>query len=180
MKIEITVPLPTGWLVPSALAGLAGRTVLFGSGESSGQGEVLGATASIGDGGEWLRLIVNVTDLGVIERSVLGALPSWPDLSDLDKGAVLLHLRKCENEGGDYATDQYSARFFDHPALLDLDRVTASRYAQSFAEEEGWEISPDLLDPESDDGFAEYSRLYDLALDAYNARMRAELGARRG
>lgn len=84
-------------------------------------------------------------------------LPSWDDLSDLDKGAALLHLHKREWEGGDYAEEHYPARFFDHPALTVMWPREASRFAASL-EENAEDLSPD-----------EHKRLYDLALNAERA-----------
>lgn len=47
-------------------------------------------------------------------------LPSWPEMSDLDKGAALLHLHKCDSEGAGYAIENYPARYFDDPRLTAL------------------------------------------------------------
>lgn len=80
-------------------------------------------------------------------------LPAWLNLSDVDKGAVLLHLHKREWEGAQYAIEEYPARFFDHPALTGLEPREACAFAvsmRSFA---------NLLDQ------TEHARLYDLALD---------------
>lgn len=99
------------------------------------------------------------------------ALPIWDELSDLDKGAVLLHLHKREWEGDDYAVEEYPAEYFDHPALLALDQ----RAACDFAVTAGGDFD-DLYDQL---GEAEYQRLYDLALDADTARTRAQIEARK-
>lgn len=79
-------------------------------------------------------------------------LPTWSDLSDLDKGAALLHLHKREWEGGDYAEEHYPARFFDHPALCAMWPVEASRFATTF-EDDAENLPAD-----------EHARLYNLAL----------------
>ena len=89
-------------------------------------------------------------------------LPAWSELTDLDKGAVLLHLHKRGREGADYAIDNYPARYFDHPALTVLSERDACEHAASMAGSAG-ELS-----------FAEEERLYDLALDADRARWNAE------
>lgn len=81
-------------------------------------------------------------------------LPTWGDLSDLDKGAALMHLHKREWEGPTYAVEHYPARFHDHPALVALDTVQASEYAESLS------LDADVLTPD------EHERLYNLALHA--------------
>lgn len=78
----------------------------------------------------------------------------WEQLHDLDKGAVLLHLWKHEQEGGPYADEHYPARFLHDEQLKALDRAAANRVAHRF-----WVNHRDL-----DRG--EWGRLYDLALDA--------------
>jgi hypothetical protein len=89
-------------------------------------------------------------------------LPTWEQMTDLDKGAALLHLYKCESEGTEYATSDYPAEYFDHPALLALDGEDASKHAQGLFEddEDAWHKL----------GGEEYERLYDLALDADRKR----------
>lgn len=91
-------------------------------------------------------------------------LPGWDDLSDLDKGAALLHVWKRKWEGGPYAQENYPARYFDHPDLLALDRFYACRHAVQAAgyHDEAW----DRL------GEQEHQRLYNLALDADTRRHR--------
>lgn len=86
------------------------------------------------------------------------ALPGWDDISDLDKGAALLHLHKRQWEGASYAIENYPARFFDHPALTDLADEDASRHAARM-----YRRADDL--PAS-----EHERLYDLALAAADKR----------
>ncbi len=81
-------------------------------------------------------------------------LPTWADLTDLDKGNVLLHLHKREYEGGSYAEEHYPASFTDHPALVALDSAAACAFAKS--------MHSDANALHHD----EYGRLYDLALDA--------------
>ena len=96
-------------------------------------------------------------------------LPTWAQMTDLDKGAALLHLHKRDWEGGEYAEENYPARYFDHPALVALSPLQACRHAVSV--EDGAERAGALRMPE-------YERLYDLALDADNARRSAERAAR--
>jgi hypothetical protein len=87
-------------------------------------------------------------------------LPGWDDLSDLDKGAALLHIHKREWEGAEYAESDYPARYFDHPALTALPALEASRHAASLADDAEALLALDQ---------AEYLRLYNAALDAEEA-----------
>jgi hypothetical protein len=98
-------------------------------------------------------------------------LPTWAEMSDLDKGAALLHLHKRNWEGDEYAVDNYPARYFDHPALTALSEREACRHAVSVEDDAEW--SGALRG-------AEYERLYTLALDADHARWEAERKARAG
>jgi hypothetical protein len=85
--------------------------------------------------------------------AMMANLPGWDAMSDLDKGAVLLHLHKRDSEGDDYAVENYPAKFLDDPRLTGLDREDACAHAARFED-----IAEEL------DG-DEYGRLYDLALD---------------
>lgn len=93
-----------------------------------------------------------------------GALPGWFDLSELDRGAALLHLHKRDWEGAEYAESDYPCRYFDHPSLTALTPLEASRHAAWLGGPYG---VPGLEE-------AEHDRLYDLALDADRARSAAE------
>lgn len=84
-------------------------------------------------------------------------LPAWREMSDLDKGAALLHLHKQGWEGAEYAIEKHPARYFDHPALTALSETDACRHAMSV------EADVEALDP------GESVRLYDLVLDAREA-----------
>lgn len=97
------------------------------------------------------------------------SLPTWAELTDLDKGAALLHLHKREWEGEEYAESDYPARYFDHPALVALSPQAACRHAVS-------------VEHDADDATrgAEYERLYDLALDADRKRGDADAAAAGG
>lgn len=90
------------------------------------------------------------------------SLPTWDDMSDLDKGAALMHLHKQEWEGQEYAIENYPARYFDDPVLLALSPADACAHAESLAGKYGTGV-PGLEPDESE-------RLYDLALDADRAR----------
>lgn len=92
------------------------------------------------------------------------ALPGWDDMSDLDKGAALLHTHKREYEGAEYAVENYPARYFDDPALTALSPEDASAHAAKV------DPGPQHIRLAAED----YQRLYDLALDAHDARWEAE------
>lgn len=96
----------------------------------------------------------------------MDTLPTWGQMTDLDKGAALLHLHKRRREGASYAIDEYPAEYFDHPALTALDRLSACQHAARLAPHER-ELSA-----------AEHARLYDLALDADRDRWHARTAAR--
>lgn len=81
-------------------------------------------------------------------------LPTWDEMSDLDKGCAAMHLWKRDSEGASYAVENYPARYLDDERLKALDSVAASRHAASVRAQAG------ALDAE------EWGRLYDLALDA--------------
>lgn len=83
---------------------------------------------------------------------------TWDELSDLDKGAALLHLHKISRDGRRYAVDHYPAQYFDHPELVVLDAEQASSHAYTLRGH-----TRSLSDEE-------YDRLYDIALDADIAR----------
>jgi hypothetical protein len=97
-------------------------------------------------------------------------LPAWAEMSDLDKGAALLHLHKRDREGEEYAVDNYPARYFDHPGLTALSPRDACRHAVS--------VEDDAERAGALHG-AEYERLYDRALNADHARWKAERAARK-
>jgi len=84
-------------------------------------------------------------------------LPVWEEMSDLDKGAALMHLLKRDWEGAEYAESDYPCRYLDNPALTALSPLDASRHAMSLGSNEGmWESL----------GETEYERLYYLALES--------------
>ncbi|MFI1194173.1 hypothetical protein ACH4T9_13060 [Micromonospora sp. NPDC020750] len=84
-----------------------------------------------------------------------GDLPTWEQMSDLDKGAALLHDHKRDYEGVEYAVENYPARYFTDPRLTALDSEDASEHAAAVCGE-------DVVDRIGRD---EHERLYDLALD---------------
>lgn len=82
-------------------------------------------------------------------------LPSWDDMSDLDRGAALMFVWKVKREADyAYARDNYPARYSDHPILRDLDVHTTCRHARYVAGT--WDEAKDRL------GADEAQRLYDL------------------
>jgi hypothetical protein len=106
-------------------------------------------------------------------------LPTWDELSDVDKGAVLMFVWKCHWERSyAYARDNYPATYRDHPMLVDLDRATRCRYATAvirarFGSYDGgrsvWPRprpgGPQYM-AERGLGDFEWQRLYDLAMAA--------------
>jgi hypothetical protein len=109
-------------------------------------------------------------------------LPAWDELSDVDKGCVLMFLWKCHWERSySYARDNYPATFRNHPMLVELDRDTRCRYASAvarlkFGSYDGgsapWpQPRPggplDMSERGLDD--TEWKRLYDLAMNAEHA-----------
>ena len=95
-------------------------------------------------------------------------LPGWDDLSDLDKGAILLHLHYREYEGEAVAEEDYPARIFDHPALVALTPLQASRHAATLGTAEHMYYRL---------GDTEFDRLYDAALLAHRVRQTDEMRA---
>lgn len=99
-----------------------------------------------------------------VEGDTRHDLPGWDDMSDLDRGAALLHLHKRRWEGVEYAVEEYPVRYFEHSGLLNLDPEEACDHAASLADREA------VLPPK------ECERLYDAALDADRACRRGEMG----
>ena len=96
-------------------------------------------------------------------------LPGWDEMTDLDKGAALMHLHKREWEGEEYAESDYPCRYFDHPVLAALGPRDASRHAASLA----GAVAAEMVTHAGDDW---YTDLYDAALDADRARPAADGG----
>lgn len=84
-------------------------------------------------------------------------LPTWDQMSDLDKGAALMHVWKRKREGGVYARDNYPAEYIEHPDLIALPRNAACHHAVAVAGRN--DDAQDRL------GIDEWDRLYNLALD---------------
>lgn len=85
-------------------------------------------------------------------------LPDWEQMSDLDRGAALMHVWKIGWEQDDaYARDHYPVEYRDDPVLVGLDRKMACRHAQYVTG--GWQGAQDRW------GTDEVWRLYYLAAD---------------
>lgn len=91
--------------------------------------------------------------VGREHEAMMAALPAWGDMSDLDKGAALMFLAKLENEGYEYAVENYPATYIEDPRLTALGPEDACAHAARFED-----VAEDM------DG-DEHERLYDLALD---------------
>lgn len=83
-------------------------------------------------------------------------LPGWAEMSDLDRGATLLHIWKRAWEGAGYARGNYPCQYLEHPRLIALSRNEACRHAVA--------VCSDDATMRRTLGDAEYDRLYDLAL----------------
>lgn len=85
-------------------------------------------------------------------------LPSWEQMTDLDKGAAVLHVRTRVSEGASYAEEHYPCRYFDDPTLTALDVEEACEHAVKVTGGDNavWHLL----------GADEYHRLYDMALEA--------------
>lgn len=118
-----------------------------------------------------LHLIDVLHDEGYAQ--LLESLPAWGELSDVDKGCALQYAAKRDNEGRDYATEEYPARFLDHPVLTALKPGDACAFVDRFGFElwaDGWHGTGDniVVSNEDDD------RLCKLARDAERARRRGD------
>jgi hypothetical protein len=96
-------------------------------------------------------------------------LPSWDELTDIDKGCALMFVWKCHWERDfSYARENYPAIFRDHPALVDLPRNAACIYARAVCQAgepyRRGETTHDVVSRRL--GHDEHDRLYNLALDA--------------
>lgn len=97
-------------------------------------------------------------------------LPQWDDMTDLDKGAALMHAWKVDCEGVDYATSDYPCEYFDDARLCALHEADASRHARLVAG--SWDEVGDRI------GWDEVERLYETAVRADGERVRAALAER--
>jgi hypothetical protein len=84
-------------------------------------------------------------------------LPSWDDMTDLDRGAALMFVWKAKWEGSYmYARENYPARYVVHPTLRSLDDTEACHHASAVTG--SWDEAKNRL------GTDAVQRLYDLAL----------------
>lgn len=90
-----------------------------------------------------------------MSRSSLDSLPRWEQMSDLDRGAALMHTWKCHWEGPGYARAEYPCIYIDDPALLALTRRDANEHARHVAGSYGQALAQL--------GEDEFDRLYELA-----------------
>lgn len=94
-------------------------------------------------------------------------LPTWEQMSELDRGAALLHVWKRHWEGASYAISDYPCRYLDNPILVGLDERTASKHAAAVCGRHEAVLA--RL------GVEEHDRLYNLALAAERAVPTAEM-----
>jgi hypothetical protein len=85
-------------------------------------------------------------------------LPGWDDMTELDRGAALMHAWKRHWEGSAaYAVENYPCRYIEHPALIALGERESCGHAVEATG--GWHKAVDSL------GMDEVERLYNRALD---------------
>ncbi|MER7433152.1 hypothetical protein ABT341_00330 [Pseudonocardia alni] len=90
-------------------------------------------------------------------------LPQWQDMTDLDRGAVLMFLWKVHWERSfAYARENYPCTYRDAPALVALTKRDACSHAAQVVKELTGEPGDRAIARYL--GEAEYKRLYDLAL----------------
>jgi len=65
----------------------------------------------------------------VVPWIVASELPTWDDMSDLDKGCALMFVWKVHWEKSfPYAKNNYPCQYKDHPDLKSLDTVSSCRH----------------------------------------------------
>lgn len=92
-------------------------------------------------------------------------LPTWEQMSDLDRGAALLHVHTREYQGSLYAEEHAPAEFFTDRALVALTMQAGSDHAVALCG--SWPAMVDRI------GDTEAWRLVDLADAARQRRIRA-------
>jgi hypothetical protein len=96
-------------------------------------------------------------------------LPTWDEMSDVDKGCALMFVWKVYWERSlRYAIDNYPATYLDSPMLRDLPSEVACRHANAVAlgDIERYRFPCSYLAADYRLGRDEFQRLYDLALNA--------------
>lgn len=95
-------------------------------------------------------------DLHIRPYDPTANLPTWDQMTDLDKGALIMFAHKVEYEGYEYAAENYPVNYLEDPRLTALDQDAANDHAYEFIQESK---GPSLWLIPSD----EKERLYDLA-----------------
>lgn len=83
-------------------------------------------------------------------------LPSWDEMTDLDRSHALAYAWLCHHRGISYAIQTNPCIYVDAPALIGLDAITAGTHALA--------VCGPLHSLIARIGKAEYDRLYNLAL----------------
>jgi hypothetical protein len=99
-------------------------------------------------------------------------LPTWDELSDVDKGCALMFVWKVYWERSyRYALDNYPATYLDSSLLRELPSDVACRHdnAVALGDIERYRFLWSYLAADYRLGRDEFARLYDLALDAERA-----------
>lgn len=100
-------------------------------------------------------------------------LPTWDQLTDVDKGRALMFVWKCHWERSyAYARDNYPATYADHPMLLALQRSERCRHATAVCrgDVDRQSVPSTYQAVLGRIGEAEFDRLYNLALDSERQR----------
>ncbi|TDD29644.1 hypothetical protein E1287_30655 [Actinomadura sp. KC06] len=122
---------------------------------------VLNVTVDLDDDHEEASLRITVGNSIINQEMVV--LPGWDEMSDLDKGAALMHVAKRHYEEDDeFAIEHYPARYLDDPRLTKLSPKTASNHAAR--------VVGDLEELGDRIGQDEYDRLFMLAFNASRDR----------
>lgn len=108
-------------------------------------------------------------DLHIRPYDPTAGLPAWDEMTDLDKGALVMFAHKCGYEGYEYAAENYPVKYLEDPRLTALDQDDANDHAYEVIEElDGEELEAVPAD--------EKQRLYELA--AAEEEHRRKIGAR--
>jgi hypothetical protein len=91
-----------------------------------------------------------------IHTLTMTTLPSWDEMTDLDRGAAIAYAWLCHRRGALFAIQNAPFRYVDAPDLVALDPLAAGRHALT--------VCGPLHSLVTRIGKAEYDRLYNLAL----------------
>lgn len=86
------------------------------------------------------------------------ALPSWDEMTDMDRSAAIAYAWLCYRRGVPFAIQDGPCTYVDAPELVALDAIAAYRHALA--------VCGPLHDLVARIGKAEYDRLYNLTLPA--------------